>query len=313
MAKAAKKPVVSDETLDEGEVPLSRAAAAEEKGLRNGLGLEHLLPTTKSKSAPARAAEGDEEVDETSDQQDAPVEPKKETPPKDPKTGRFLKVKTEYEPPIEDAKPDDDQETLKKRLKDTRDWATKVNKQNQDMQTALKKLEADHKALAAKLHGTAPEGQTAEVDPAKLAKLNERAKISKAIAENAYGPEVVQELIYAENSPYRQLEQADPYVKARVFDAEQPVMEAIKQLKLKNFFDAYGEDPDGIVAKISEEVRAEFVKNLKEKGRGKRTIEDVGGLHDMGGGGDDVRVNPEKPAATVNLHDIFTGFPSGSF
>jgi hypothetical protein len=311
--KSAKKATVSSEVVDEGEVPLSKAAPATEKGLTNGLGLEHLFPAASKTPAPAKAAAPADEADEDSPEQDAPE--KKETPPKDPKTGRFLpRKKEESEPPIEDAHPDDDVETLKKRLKDTRDWATRVNKQNQDNAEKLKKLEADHKALADKLHGTAPDVKPKDMDPVELARLAERTKISKAIAEQAYGPEVVQEMIYAENSPYRQLEQADPYVKARVFEHEQPVMEAIRQLKLKNFHDTYGEDPDSIVAKITEEVRAEFVKNLKKEGRGKRTIEDIGGLHDTGGRGSETHVvSDSKKSDTVNLAEVFKGFPTGSF
>lgn len=310
--KAAKKAAsAAVETLDEGEVPSSKFGAPQEKGLQNGLGLEHLFPNGPVKLAPKEAAD-DTEV-EAEDESTPDHDDKKKTPPKDPKTGRFLKVKQESEPPIEDAKPDDDQDTLKKRLKDTRDWASQVNKRNQELDAQLRKLEADHKALADKLNGVAPDVTSKDVDPVEMAKLNERARISKAIAEQVYGPDVVQELIYAENSPYRQLEQADPYVKARVFQAEQPVMEAIKQLKWKNFTDSYGNDPDDVVAKITEEVKAEFVKNLKDRSRGKRTIEDVGGLHDVGGHGEDTRVESHQAVKEVDLRSVFPGFPTGSF
>lgn len=303
----AKKPVASSETVDQGEIPSSKFGSPQEKGVQNGLGLEHFLPSPGK----AKAADADPDPDEAeADEQD--TEPKKETPPKDPVTGRFLKVKKESEPPVEDAKPDDDAETLKKRLKDTRDWATKINKTNQDLVSRLKKLEADHAALSKELHGTPKEDA---VDPAELAKLNERARISRAVAEQAYGKEMVEELIYAEGSPYRQLEQADPYVKARVFQADQPVMEAIKQLKIKNFHDVYGDDPDQIVAKITEEVKADFVRNLKERGRGKQTVEDVGGLHSVGSHDASSHVVPDasdKPK-TVDLRTVFPGFPTGSF
>ena len=171
MGKAAK-PVVVTEAVDEGEVPSSQFAKATEKGLTNGLGLEHLFPNA-SKAAKAAAVELDE-----ADEVDAEAgEPKKVTPPKDPKTGRFLKTKpAESEPPIEDAQPNDDQDTLKKRLKDTRDWASQVNKRNQELDLQLKKLEKDHKTLADKLNGVAPDNeQTQEADNVAMARLNERA------------------------------------------------------------------------------------------------------------------------------------------
>lgn len=311
MAKTAKA-VVTEEPLDEGEVPLSTVAPAKEKGLSNGLGLERLFPT----QTPTPKVVVDEDVDEAEVKSDEPAkDEKKATPAKDPKTGRFLpKADKQSEPPVEDAKPDDDQDTLKKRLKDTRDWASQVNKRNQELDAQLKKMDSDYKVLASKVDGTYVEPKKDEVDPVEMARLNERAKISRAIAEQLYGADVVQELIYAENSPYRQLEQADPVVKARVFQADQPVMEAIKQLKWKNFIDTFGNDPDDIVAKVRAEVKAEFVKTLKEKGRGKRTIEDVGGLHDVGGHGDDEHVVPgNKAPDMVDLKAVFPGFPTGSF
>jgi hypothetical protein len=69
-----------------------------------------------------------------------------------------------------------------------------------------------------------------------------------------------------------------------------------------------------IVAKITEEVKAEFVKTLKQRSQGKRTIEDVGGLHDVGGHGEETHVSPgDKVPSVVALKDIFPGFPTGSF
>jgi hypothetical protein len=310
---APKAAVIADETLDEGEVPLSTVDAAEDEGLSNGLGLERLIPAPSKTKVLAKKATVVEETDEPELKLDKTAE-KKETPPKDPKTGRFLpKIGQSSDPPIEDAKEGDDSDTLKKRLKDTRDWASQVNKRNQELDVKLRKLEADHNKLAAQLAGTYVEPSEPTVDPVELARLTERTKISRGIAEQLYGHELVQQLIYDEASPYRQLEQADPYVKARVFQADQPVMEAIRQLKWKQFTDQYGTDPDAIEAKLREEIKAEFVKTLKEKGRSKRTVEDVGGFSDMSGSGSEDNRADRKAVISLDPKTLFPGFPTGHF
>ena len=311
-----KAPVVVDETLEEGEVPLADVDAAEDEGLSNGLGLEKLIPATP-KGKPAAKKEADdaeEDADEPDPKPDKKADEKKVAPAKDPKTGRFLpKSAKSSEPPVEDAQEHDDSDTLKKRLKDTRDWASKVNKENRELGDRLRKLEADHTKLSQQLAGTYVEPTEPVVDPVELAKLTERTKISRGIAEQVYGHETVQELIYDEGSPYRQLEQADPFVKARVFQADQPVMEAIRQLKWKQFTDQYGTDPDDVVAKLREEIKAEFVKTFKEKGRSKKTIEDVDRLTDMGGSGDGQDRADHKPEISLDPKKLFPGFPTGHF
>ena len=305
---AKKAAVVVDE--------VENVAQAEEEGLSNGLGLEALIPNVPKPKPEDEAPEDEpvgedthEEPDETSDEE-KPKDDKKKGPDKDKKTGRFLKRKTDT-PPVEDAHEDDDSETLKKRLKDTRDWATQVNQKAQASDILVKKLQADIAILTKKVEGTYVEGEEQKMDPVELARLTERTKISRAIAEQVYGPELVQELIFAENAPYRELEQTDPFVKAKVFGAEQPVMEAFRQLKWKHFHDQYGADPDDAYAKVRDEIRAEFVKSLKEKGRGKKTVDDMEGLTNMGGEGGRTDTHPKT--GPINLAKVFTNFPTGSF
>ncbi len=177
----------------------------------------------------------------------------------------------------------------------------------------MKKLQADQAVLSKKLDGTYVEKEEPAVDAVEMARLTERTKISRALAENLYGVEMVNELIYDEGSPYRQLEQADPFVKARVFQADQPVMEALRQLKWKNFTDQYGSDPDEVVAKVREEVTAELVKSFKEKSRGKKTVDDMDGLTNMGGTGERERTSEHPKVAPTNLTHIFPNFPTGHF
>mgnify|MGYP001598676249 FL=1 len=315
---AGKANVSAVETVEQDEVSASRIAPATEKGVTNGLGLELLFtnaPKAKSSSTPkpkAKEVVEDKDEVETDEVELEPKDEKKEIPAKDPKTGRFLSKKT-LEPPVEDAKDGEDATALKKRLKDTRDWATKINQQNEEWKAKFSKMESEFKVLQAKADGTYDENAAPKVDPVELAKLQERTKISKAIAEKVYGHELVKELVFDEDSPYRALEQMDPMVKAKVFNSEEPVMEAIRQLKWKKMVDQYGQDPDEIVEKLREELKAELVEAFKQKGRSKRTIEDVDGLSGMNGGdGDEDRVTHVK-STKIDLAASFPGFPTGHF
>jgi hypothetical protein len=313
----AKKAVITAESVEVDEVDESNVGAAEEKGLSNGLGLEALFPTIQKPKKVTKVLDtentGALDADEAADE-DAPTAEKKETPAKDPKTGRFLKKAAAKDtPPIEDAADDDDSDALKKRLKDTRDWATQVNQKAQASDLLVKKLQSDIAILTKKVEGTYVEPAQPEVDPVQMARLEERAKISRAVAEQIYGPELVQELVYAEDAPYRVLEQADPFVRAKVFGADQPVMEAIRQLKWKHFFDQYGTDPDDAYGKVRDEIKAEFVKTLKEKGRGKKTVDDLDGLSNMNGAGGSERTSEHSKVAPTSLAKLFPGFPTGHF
>ena len=316
MAGKAKVPAV--ESIEQDEVSESKIAPATEKGVTNGLGLELLFtnaPKAKPSSTPKPKAkeEVEEDLEELDEETPELKDDKKETPAKDPKTGRFLSRKT-LEPPVEDAKDGEDATALKKRLKDTRDWATKINQQNEEWKTKFSKMESEFKVLQAKADGTYDENAAPKVDPVELAKLQERTKISKAIAEKVYGFELVKELVFDEDSPYRALEQMDPMVKAKVFNSEEPVMEAIRQLKWKTMTDKYGQDPDEVVEKLREELKAELVDAFKQKGRSKRTIEDVDGLSGMNDGGDGTEDRVKHDAASkVDLKTLFPGFATGSF
>lgn len=293
--------VVDSSTSQAGSHPLSGSG----KKLDNGLGLELLLPTPSAEPASKVSEEVEPTVDKAQAEEKPPLE-------RDAKTGRFLPTKAKSDPP-DDEGANDEPETLKKRLKDTRDWATKVNQTNQEQARQLKALQDELSVLKQKFDGTYTEPEKPEVDPVELAKLTERTKISRGIAEQIYGHDEVRRLIFDEGSPYRELEQADPFVKARVFQAEQPVMEAIRQLKWKGFVDKYGQDPDKIVDAIHKEAEAAFVETLKKKGLKTRTVEDVGGLSAVHGegGGKDTKVS-DAPTG-VNLASVFTNFPTGHF
>jgi len=248
--------------------------SAEPKSMQNGLGLEQLLTT-----------------------------PKKPSPPKDPVTGKFLKADgSPGEPKVKgEAKPPEtlDLETLNKRLKDTRDWATKTNQENESLKARLKVLEA-------KIDGT-------YVDPPdpspELEKYWERVKVDRDILVDQYGEETVQTRIFEQDSPFTKLTQADPLINERLRRANRPVLEAWKILERYEFEQKYGSEPDAIKAAIITEYqtqqRAELDAELKGR---KQTIESVSTLAGLGGV---PREHAPKPAGGIDVKKVFPMFPQG--
>jgi hypothetical protein len=250
----------------------------EPKSLQNGLGLEQLLP-------------------------------KKPSPPKDPVTGKFLKAdgspgvakpKGETKPPDT---PVDPLETLNKRLKDTRDYATRVDQENKGLKERLKVLEAKIDGTYIEPTGPSPEQQ------AELERYWERVKVDSKVLAEAYGEETLQARIFAEGSPYRELEQADPLITERLKRAERPVLEAWKILDKYEFEQKYGSEPDAIKAAIIKEYQAQQHAELAAEIKGhKPTIESVSTLAGLGGV---PRDKTPKPAGGMDLKKVFPLFPQG--
>jgi hypothetical protein len=298
----------------ESQESMPNVASIQEKGLANGLGLEAFIPSVASLKKSETKAEGVKKV-----------EGSKEDGGSEKAEAQQAEVKSAFLPSVENAdevnadekvaeekegkEAPDSVDTLKKRLKDTRNWATQVNSRNKELDRKLQEVLDQQKVLQAKLDGTYIEPVAPQVDPTEMAKLNERIKISRALAEEKYGVESVNQWVFNDDAPYRTVEQADPLVKARVFQSDRPVLEAIQVLREVQFKNKYGSDPDAIVAKIREEVKQEFLNDLSAKERKVRTIEDIHGLN----GTSTATVKQKDTRADVDLRNIFTGFPTGYF
>ena len=172
---------------------------------------------------------------------------------------------------------DADDNPYKKRYHDTARWANSVNQElagiKKDVSIANKKLDGTYDAEA--------EAKAEVPDPNQIAQTSEiRGKVaaSAAMAEDKYGKEYVQKMIFAENAPFRQYDN-DPYVQSRVLSSNAPVMEAIRIMKEREFFGKYGHEPESIEAKIKEifekeltdkitkQVTADLMKRIDEKGK----------------------------------------------
>ena len=244
-----------------------------------GLGLNDFISGGKKEAAETTSSSTlentDVKADITSDvKDDNKSDDKKELDAK-------VAVSDEKKEEVVDSKPsvnwDSDENTYKKRYYDTAKWANNINQElagiKKDVSIANKKLDGTYDAEA--------EAKAAEVDPQILTQQAEtRGKVSASMvmAEEQFGKEYVQKMIFADDAPFRQYDN-DPYVQGRVLSSNAPVMEAIRILKEREFFGKYGHEPDKIITniraegekeltdKVTKQVTEQIMKRIDEKGK----------------------------------------------
>lgn len=277
--------------------PKPKAASEDPKSLQNGLGLDTLLspekPITKAAKpspAPVKAAE--------KASTDEKVESKAE-----------VKVATKDAKEKEaDGEGDADVGTLNKRLKDTRDYATKLGQENKELKKSHSALVKELEIVKAKLDGTYVE--PAPVPPEQLTameKFKARVEIDNQLMIEQYGAEQIQKLIWDTDSPYQQLEIMDPALKMRVSNATRPVLEAMKVVEEHKFFEKYGRDPVKIREAIIAEERENLTAEIKAELKGK-PISSVNSLSGVTGAPrESNRVQPSQ-GSVPDLNKVFPTF-----
>jgi hypothetical protein len=227
-----------------------------------GLGLNEFINTVTPEATETPEA-SQEVAPEVAPQPTDKVEP--ETKPE----GTPAETKAEVTPAKEE-KPSTDWEnqakSYEKRYYDTQKWATQVNAQNKEL---ARQLEIINK----KIDGTYdPETDEPKqvMDPnaiAYQAGVEGRISASRKMAYEKYGADV-DSLLFAPDAPFKAIEN-NPLVQQRVLSSDVPVIEAIKVVKEKAFFDKYGYEPDAIYENIrkdvGEKVRQEVIKELAGK------------------------------------------------
>lgn len=262
------------------------AQSADPKSMTNGLGLEKLL--------------------------------KKPSPPKDPVTGKFLKADgSPSTPKVDKQAVTDDKagkgDDLEKRLKDTRDYATRVQQQNKELESKLAAMTKQLEVLNAKIDGTyvEPVGPSPE-QLEEQRRWMERANTDRQAMYDQYGEATVNERLFNPDAPYLKLEQSDPLIMERLKRSSRPVLEAWKILERHEFETKYGTEPEAIKkAIIDEYVQSETSQLTAElKGSKQRTIETVSTLSQVQG----VPRNstPKTSAGDLNLKTLFPNFPTGT-
>lgn len=270
--------------------PKPKPASEDPKSLQNGLGLDNLLAGDKPITKPVKPSSKVEKV----------VEKVVEA-----------KVKGEPKPDEKDgAKPEEtpDIATLNKQLKDTRDYATKVNKDNQELKKSYSALSEEMKVLRAKLEGTYVEPPPVPIDQlTEIERFKARVEADNAAMIEQFGAETIQKLIWDADGPYQQMEIMDPSLKQRVTNAKRPVQEAYRIVQERQFFEKYGNDPLKIKDAIIAEAREELIAEVKTKLKG-QPIETINSLSGVNGAPREVQRTPAKQTAPVDTAKIFTTF-----
>ena len=274
---------------DEKEV-VAKPASEDPKSLQNGLGLEALLDKPNITKLP-KAPSLKKKVEKVAEADDKVVEPK---------TDAKEKV---------DAKSDElpDLNTLQKQLKDTRDYATKVNQKNIEMERSHAALLKEVETLKAKMDGTyieptpVPHEQQSAID-----KFLARIDVDNAVMMEQYGQDVIQKLIWDPDSPYQQLEISDPSIKARIHNAKRPVQEAYNIVQEHLFFEKYGRDPQRIKEALLAEAQVNVAAEIRQAIKGK-PIESVNSLTGVSAAS---RQEQRKEPVRGSVPDLKTVFPT---
>jgi hypothetical protein len=139
---------------------------------------------------------------------------------------------------------------------------SEVAELKREMQTTIE----ENRVLKAKLDGTYQEPVQPSVEEVTArAEFKGRETASRAVAEGLYGADTVKTQVYDDDSPYKQLVQAQPWLHARVARHPQPTVEAMRVLKEQEFLTKYGSDPTQWVTKIEAEVRPRIAEEFKTK------------------------------------------------
>ena len=232
------------------------------------------------------------------------LEVKKEEAKLKEEAGPAAEVKLKEEPSQAKSGWEAERETLLKQLKDTRDYATRVNRDNLDTKRQLeivnKKLDGTYDPAKDDVKPPAPEEilRTGEMAGAAKASLN--------AAIQMYGKETVEK----ELNEFHELFADNEIIQQRVINSDMPTVEAIKVMKEYRFVKQHGDDPDKIVDNIRKALIEELTPKIREEESQKlmarldKKDKEVGGI---GGARGDSGIRGEKVvAAPKPLGSIFS-------
>lgn len=288
------------------------AVAAPTEKSDNGLGLTQFIDQIKSASTP------------TLDATPAVVAPSAPNPAKE--MGKEAKPKAESKP---EAKPDaspstekkaekpadkpagaPDVQQLQKDIKKANEWAAKERKRNDDLAAQLAKVNTELQ----KLNGTYQEPRARDVgEVTREVAIAERLAASVDAAMAIYGEEAVLQQVLGEDAPYRELDK-DPSIAARVVNAKLPVVEAMKVVKEAQTRAKYGNDPDAMRAKLTEELIPELTEQVRKQvlaeltGKKANGVELPATLGDVRGVSREESAKSNQPGMTAVLDKVFPLF-----
>lgn len=150
---------------------------------------------------------------------------------------------------------------IHKALSDQTKANKKLGKNNIELLEKNRQLAKEMQDLKAKYDGTstAPAEPTPEQKQA-LVEFQTRESISRKAAEEKYGAEAVQEKIFAEDSPYRQLIAEHPWVHQRVVTSDAPILEAFTVLNEHEVLTTLGNTPTVVMENVEKAVKDKLWK-----------------------------------------------------
>lgn len=135
----------------------------------------------------------------------------------------------------------------------------KVTRENAELRKKIQALEGDG--------SDAREPTPDEV--VQSARFQERQNLSLRQAVKTYGEDHINEMIFAEGSPYRQYVEVEgqSWMRDRVLSSDDPIQTALDLVNMEQFCEQYGRSPETIKEMILEEkkdeLKAEVLKELK--------------------------------------------------
>lgn len=150
-----------------------------------------------------------------------------------------------------------------KRLKDTQRSWHEEHKARLRAEADVVEMKAQLGRIEKKIDGTheepkspSPEQATAEAD------TKGRIRASHHAAVRQYGQDFVMSTVWATDSPYQELQANSPAIRARVMEAEDPVLEAIAVVKEHQDGLKYGRTPEEIRKKMEAELTPKITQDI---------------------------------------------------
>ena len=241
------------------------------------------------------------------------MKPAEDAPAEKAEAKAEAKAEKKTEEKAEEKAEEKKEETTDKQLRDTRKWANTTHQQNVELGRKLEAALRQIETLQKKMDGTyeEPKPEAVEIQAART-QQEARVQASHFAAQELFGPDEVQKLIWADDAPYRELEK-DPAVAARVVNARLPVVEAVKVVREAESRKKYGADPEAfrktveqeLTTKLTKQIRQQVLDELKQQAA-HNARERVGGLADVRG------VSKEETAASADqplrVESLFPNF-----
>lgn len=180
--------------------------------------------------------------------------------------------------------------------------ARRLGSEVADLKRTTAALAEENRVLTAKLAGTYEEPvQPTTPELEARAEFKGRETASRAVAEGLFGAEAVQTQVYDDESPYKRLVQAQPWLHVRVAKSAQPTVEAMRVLEEQAFLAKYGTDVRQWVTKIEAELKPKILDDLKRQSVTPLIGKQAPSVTEARGSGGPVR--------SKSLEDLFYGKP----